>query len=73
MQLPRMEILPERVARWEAYDDRNRLIRYGWASGGGYGGPLNYQSVSCAVFAAVWEAYGPRVTPRHPSLQRPGG
>ncbi len=27
VQLPRMEILPPRVARWEAYEDRNRLIR----------------------------------------------
>ncbi|PRW20913.1 hypothetical protein C2E21_8607 [Chlorella sorokiniana] len=25
-ELPRMEILPPRVARWEAYEDRNRLI-----------------------------------------------
>lgn len=27
VQLPRTEILPPRVARWEAYEDRNRLIR----------------------------------------------
>lgn len=30
VQLPRMEIPPPRVARWEAYEDRNRLIRCVW-------------------------------------------
>ena len=32
LQLPPMEILPPRVARWEAYEDRNRLIRWAKAA-----------------------------------------